>query len=86
VNNHLQNLRNHDAVDGVVIVGSAATGHVSSSSDLDMVIVLSSSPVLLDVGIAEIDSRVTDLLFVRSDELSEIPMAGRSGTPTPRQV
>ena len=56
-------LGRHDAVDGLIVIGSARSDEMSPSSDYDLVVVLSPMRVPLHVGITYIDGRIADLIF-----------------------
>ncbi|MEM7537065.1 MAG: nucleotidyltransferase domain-containing protein [Chloroflexota bacterium] len=64
-------LRSHPAVDGVLIVGSASRGELNPASDYDLVIVLSEMPIPLHVGVTNIDGRFTDVVFHTTTQLDE---------------
>lgn len=65
-------LSEHSAVDGLIIVGSAAQEQLTPVSDYDLVIILSAMPVPLHVGVTYIDGRFTDLLFHTVDQVEQI--------------
>jgi hypothetical protein len=59
-------LARHAVVDGLVVVGSRKPATLTPVSDYDLVVVLAEAPAPLRVGLATIDGRLTDLLFVTS--------------------
>jgi hypothetical protein len=65
-------LTKSEAVEGILLIGSANEGRLTSASDYDLVVVLNAMPVPLHVGLTWINHRLTDLLFVRSGELDDI--------------
>lgn len=65
-------LSKHEAVEGILLIGSANEGRMTPASDYDLVVVLNTMPVPLHVGLTWINHRLTDLLFVRSGELDDI--------------
>jgi hypothetical protein len=60
----LARLARHAVVDGLVVVGSRELAALTPVSDYDLVVVLARRPAPLRVGLATIDGRLTDLLFV----------------------
>ncbi|MCE7989429.1 MAG: hypothetical protein DYG89_50400 [Caldilinea sp. CFX5] len=60
------------AVDGLVVVGSAAQEQLTPASDYDLVLILAAMPVPLHVGVTYIDGRFTDLLFHTVDQVEQI--------------
>ena len=68
----LARLSRHSAVDGLVIVGSAARDALTPVSDYDLLVVLGETPVPLHVGITYIDHRLTDLLFATTAHIDRI--------------
>lgn len=65
-------LSKSEAVEGILLIGSANEGRLTSASDYDLVVVLNTMLVPLHVGLTWINHRLTDLLFVRSGELDDI--------------
>ncbi len=68
----LNRLKAHPAVDGILLVGTTDSDKLTPVSDYDILIVLSESPVPLQVGITYIDHRLTDLLFATVNEVDRI--------------
>ncbi len=60
------------AVDGLIVVGSAAQGEMTAASDYDLVLVLAELPVPLHTGVTSIDGRFTDLLFHTTAQIEQI--------------
>ena len=65
-------LSQHEQVTGILIIGSAAQSQLTPSSDYDLVLVLSHSPVPLHVALTTIDGRLADLLFVTTAQIEDI--------------
>jgi len=66
-------LSKREAVDGVLVIGSASAGTLTAASDYDLVIVLTAMPKSLDpFGVTYIDGRLTDLIFVTTEQLDEV--------------
>jgi len=65
-------LSKSEAVEGILLIGSANEGRLIPASDYDLVVVLNTMPVPLHVGLTWINHRLTDLLFVRAVELDDI--------------
>jgi hypothetical protein len=59
----LASLTGHESVDGVLIIGSAATDQLSLASDYDLLLVLADMPMPLHVALTYIDRRLTDIVF-----------------------
>jgi predicted nucleotidyltransferase len=68
----LERLSRHPAVDGLLTIGSTGRATLTPVSDYDVVVVLSEMPVPLGVGITYIDHRLTDVLFVTAAQVGEI--------------
>lgn len=68
----LARLARHPAVAGILAIGSAATGRFHDASDYDLVIVLHDTARPFHVGVAVIDNRLSDLIFVDSAEIAAI--------------
>jgi predicted nucleotidyltransferase len=68
----LARLSRHPAVDGLVLVGSAARAALTAASDYDLLVVLAELPPSLHVGITTIDHRITDLLFASAAQIDAI--------------
>jgi hypothetical protein len=75
-------LSQRDVVAGVLTIGTTSGDHLTPASDYDLVLVLSEVPDNLEpYGVTHIDGRLTDLLFVTTEQLDEIlalevPIAG----------
>lgn len=65
-------LSQQSVIDGLIVVGSAATEHMTPASDYDLVLVLSAMPMPLHTGVTYIDGRFTDLLFHTTAEIEQI--------------
>lgn len=59
-------------IDGLIVVGSAAQEQLTAVSDYDLVIILSTMPVPLHVGMTYIDGRFTDLIFHTTEQVAQI--------------
>ncbi|OQA46733.1 MAG: hypothetical protein BWY52_00618 [Chloroflexi bacterium ADurb.Bin325] len=59
----------HDAVDGLLFIGSTGRAQLSASSDYDLIVILNRSPISLRVALTYIDGRLTDVIFVDAREL-----------------
>jgi predicted nucleotidyltransferase len=68
----LNQLSRHPAVEGLVTVGSTGRGSLTPCSDYDVLIVLAEMPVPMSVGITYIDHRLTDLLFATTAHVDQI--------------
>lgn len=76
----LRRLAQHDLVDGLIVIGSAATNALTTASDYDLYLVLSSMPALLLVGLTWIDGRITDLVFEQTATVDRfLTQAGSCG-------
>ena len=65
-------LAEREAVDGVIIIGSASENTLSSVSDYDLVVVLSDMPAPLHVGLTYIDQRLADIIFFTVAEVDRL--------------
>lgn len=65
------NLMRRDVVDGLILVGSASKGQLTTASDFDLVVVLSEMPVPLHVGTTYIEGRFTDLVFFATNHVDQ---------------
>jgi hypothetical protein len=65
-------LSQNDQISGILIIGSAARSQLTSTSDYDLVLVLSELSVPLHVAITTIDGRLADLLFVTTAQIDEV--------------
>jgi hypothetical protein len=68
----LDRLSRHPAIDGLVTVGSTGRGTLTPVSDYDLLVVLAEMPVPMHVGITYIDHRLTDLLFATTAHIHQI--------------
>jgi predicted nucleotidyltransferase len=59
----VEHLRLHQAVAGVLAVGSTGRGELNPSSDYDIVVILAEMPVPLHVGVTNIAGRFADIIF-----------------------
>ncbi|MBI1293610.1 hypothetical protein GC175_01465 [bacterium] len=64
-------LSQKEAVEGVILVGSAIKDALTPASDYDLVIVLRQAPVPLHVGVTSIEGRFTDLVFHTTAQLEQ---------------
>jgi hypothetical protein len=65
--------RAHEAVDGLVLLGSTREGQAQTpTSDYDILVVLSRMPAPLHVALTVIDGRLADLLFVKSTAIERL--------------
>lgn len=56
-------LSERKVVDGIIVIGSAAKGELTATSDYDLIVVLSEMPAPLHVALTYIDQRLTDVVF-----------------------
>ncbi len=68
----IDKLARQEIIDGLIVVGSAATDQLTPASDYDLVIVLATMPVPLHTGVTYIDGRFTDLLFHTTEQIEQI--------------
>lgn len=68
----IEQLAQQSVVDGIIVVGSAATAQMTAASDYDLVLILAEMPVPLHTGVTYIDGRFTDLLFHATAEVDTI--------------
>ncbi len=59
-------------VDGLVAIGSTARAALTAASDYDLIVVLNAAPVALNVAVTVVAQRLTDIIFVRADELAAL--------------
>ncbi len=71
-------LARHDAVDGVLLIGSTGRELLNPASDYDLILVLNRAPLPLRVALTYIDGRLADIIFVDAAEL-----AAFTGGPPP---
>jgi hypothetical protein len=81
----LARLAQHPAVQGLLTIGSTDTARWHAASDYDIVIVLRETARPFHVGVAAIDGRLSDLIFVPSAEVAAVsaldaPLDPDSGT------
>ncbi len=65
-------LAGREAVDGIVIIGSANENELSPASDYDLVIVMSEMPAPLHVALTYIDQRLADIVFFTVAEVDQV--------------
>lgn len=63
-------LARHDAVDGLLLIGSTGGEQLNPASDYDLVLVLNRMPLPLRVALTYIDGRLADIIFVAAAELA----------------
>jgi hypothetical protein len=81
----LARLAQHPAVQGLLTIGSTHTARWHAASDYDLVIVLRDTARPFHVGVAAIDGRLSDLIFVPGAEIAAVrdldaPLDPDSGT------
>ncbi len=64
----------HADVDGIVVMGSAATGALSPASDYDLLVVLSTFREPLFQTVTEVDGRFAEFYFVSTTSIDAIVM------------
>ncbi len=62
----------HEAVTGLLQIGSLAEGALTAASDYDLVIVLREAPQPWYVGVTQIGGRFADLIFVAAAEAARV--------------
>src|SRR6266496_2084104 len=62
----------HDAVDGVLLMGTTGQNTLSPASDYDLVVVLSSLPEPITLLHTVIDQRLAEVYFFSTDTLDQI--------------
>ena len=65
-------LAGHDAVAGLLTIGSTGRATLNPASDYDLVVILRRRPVPLTVGLTYVAGRLTDVVFVDLDEVRRI--------------
>lgn len=65
-------LGQHAAVEGVLLIGSTGQETLTPASDYDLIVILSSMPAPLHVGLTYIDGRLTDVLFMTAAAIERI--------------
>ena len=73
----IERLSRHDAVRGIVVIGSMADDSAEAASDIDLIVVVDSSAATredasLQSAVVNIDGRVGDILFATTDEIDTI--------------
>jgi len=69
----LERLREHPAVDAILLAGSTATDKpLPPHSDIDLFLVLSTLPAPVKVALTTIDARLADVVFMATSELDAI--------------
>jgi predicted nucleotidyltransferase len=71
----LRGLQTNSAVEGVLIIGSAAKDTLHSGSDYDLAIVLSALPGPVNVVLTTIDHRLADIIFFSTAHLDRVTAA-----------
>lgn len=61
----IERCKNHPLVMGIVETGSGGRGQLKPESDYDLIIILETFPITLDVMLTTIDGRMSDIIFVR---------------------
>ena len=77
----IDRLRQRDEIDGVMVVGSADRGQVGPTSDYDLFILMSSTPVPIERGQTYVDGRITDLKFMMIEEMDKLIAAEEPVSP-----
>src|SRR4029079_9400 len=72
LNEVIARLQQHDAVDGVLLMGSTGQNALSPASDYDLVVVLSSLPEPIALLHTVIDQRLAEVYFFSTDMLDQI--------------
>lgn len=72
LNEVIARLQQHDAVDGVLLMGSTGQNALSPASDYDLVVVLSSQPEPIALLHTVIDQRLAEVYFFSTDTLDQI--------------
>jgi hypothetical protein len=68
----VRRLAGHATVDGVLLIGSTGKDTLTPASDYDMIVVLAQMPAPLHVGVTLIDGRLSDLIFVTTQEIDTL--------------
>jgi hypothetical protein len=68
----IAHLSEREGVDGILTIGTTADGKLSLASDYDLVLVLSSMPVPLQVALTYIDERLADVIFITTRHIKEV--------------
>jgi hypothetical protein len=67
----------HEAVDGVVVMGSASTGALNPTSDYDLFVVMSATPEPLYMVLTTIMGRLAEVYFTTTVEIDQIQALDR---------
>jgi hypothetical protein len=59
-------------VEGVITIGTTAGDKLNPASDYDIVLILDSLPVPLEVALTYIDRRLADIIFVTIDQIEQV--------------
>lgn len=54
----------HDDVEGLVLLGSTASGQITDASDYDLLVVLAENPKGFHVEVSSVEGRLTDVLVI----------------------
>ncbi|NOZ29826.1 MAG: hypothetical protein GXP39_17500 [Chloroflexi bacterium] len=65
-------LARNERVSGVLVIGSTRRDALTPASDYDLIVVLSENPLSLHVGVTYIDHRLTDLIFLRGEQIEQV--------------
>jgi predicted nucleotidyltransferase len=65
-------LSDQDAVDGIVVMGSAATGKLAATSDYDLLVILASCQAPLLLVVTEIGGRFSELYFASTSLIDAV--------------
>lgn len=68
----IEQLKQHDLVEGIVVAGSGGRNTLKPESDYDIVLVLREYPFPVHVILTTIDGRMTDIAFWRTEQLDEM--------------
>jgi predicted nucleotidyltransferase len=68
----ISRLSRREAVEGVLIIGSAVEKVLNSASDYDLVVLLAQMPAPMHVALTYIDHRLADLIFVTTQEIDAL--------------
>jgi hypothetical protein len=72
LNEVIARIQQHDAVDGILLMGSTGQNTISPASDYDLVVVLSSQPEPIALLHTVIDQRLAEVYFFSIDMLDQI--------------
>lgn len=65
-------LARHEAVAGIVLIGSTGDPALTPASDYDLLVVLSHMPAPMHVALTTIDGRLADIIFVTQSEIDAL--------------